>query len=56
MKIEKIKRKEFYRDIVKKRNHDVIEEKKNKTLWRLEKISLRSNNNKNNTLSRRSFN
>jgi len=38
--MEEIKKKEFYRDAVKKRNNEIIEEKKNKTLWRLDKIQL----------------
>lgn len=37
-----IKRKEFYRDSVIKRNNDIIEERKNKTLWRLERIDLKN--------------
>jgi hypothetical protein len=39
-KLEDIKKKEFYRDTVRKRNNDILEEKKNKTLWRLEKIAV----------------
>jgi hypothetical protein len=27
--------------VVRKRNNDIIEEKKNKTLWKLEKIALK---------------
>lgn len=37
-KLDEITKKEFYRDVVKQRNNQMIEEKKNKTLWRLEKI------------------
>lgn len=41
-KIEDIKRKQFYRDTVVQRNATLLEEKKNKTLWKLEKIELKS--------------
>ena len=43
-KLEDIKKKEFYRDAVKQRNNELIEEKKNRTLWRLEKIDVKSPN------------
>lgn len=39
--MDDIKKKEFYRDVVRKRNNDIIEEKKNKTLWKLEKITIK---------------
>jgi hypothetical protein len=39
--LDEIKKKEFYRDTVRKRNNDIIEEKKNKTLWKLEKITVK---------------
>jgi hypothetical protein len=39
--LEASKRKEYYRESVKKRNLDYIEEKKNRTLWKLEKIELK---------------
>jgi hypothetical protein len=45
-RLEEIKKKEFYRDAVKKRNNDILEEKKNKTLWRLEKIDLKNSPNR----------
>ena len=41
-RLEDIKKKEFYRDSVKQRNNELLEEKKNKTLWRLEKIDMKS--------------
>jgi hypothetical protein len=41
-RLEEIKKKEFYRDAVKQRNNEFIEEKKSKTLWKLEKIEMRS--------------
>lgn len=41
LRIESLKKKEFYRDAVKKRNFDILEEKKSKTLWKLEKIELK---------------
>ena len=41
-KLDEIKKKEFYRDTVKQRNNELIEEKKNKALWKLEKIEMRS--------------
>jgi len=37
-KMEEIKKKEFYREAVKQRKDEMVEEKKNKTLWHLEKI------------------
>lgn len=41
-RIEDLKKKENYREIVKKRNNLYLEEKKNKTLWRLEKLDIKS--------------
>ena len=41
-KLEDIKRKEFYRDSGQKRNQDIIDEKKNKTLIRLEGVDIRN--------------
>ena len=41
-KLQDIKKKEYYSQVVKKKNMEIMEEKKNKTLWRLEKIDLRS--------------
>jgi hypothetical protein len=41
-KLEEIKRKEFYRDAVKQRNNELVDEKKGKALWRLEKIEMKS--------------
>ena len=43
-KLEESKRKDYYRENVKKRNQDLIEEKKSKTLWKLEKIALNGEN------------
>lgn len=40
-RLEEIKKKEFYRDAVRRRNADIIDEKKNKTLWKLEKINVK---------------
>ena len=39
-KMQRIKKKEYYREAVKKKNMEILEEKKNKTLWRLEKIDM----------------
>ena len=39
-RLDDIKKKEFYRDTVKKRSNDIVVEKKNKTLCRLEKVGL----------------
>lgn len=41
-KLQDIKKKEYYSQVVKKKNMEIMEEKKNKTLWRLEKIDLRT--------------
>lgn len=43
-KLDAIKKKQYYRENVLKRNNEIIEEKKTKTLWKLEKIALRGNN------------
>lgn len=45
-RLEEIKKKEFYRDAVKKRNNDILEERKQKTLWRLEKLELKNSPNR----------
>ena len=42
-KLEESKKREYYRETVKKRNIDLIEEKKNRTIWKLEKIELKAN-------------
>jgi hypothetical protein len=39
--LDDIKKKEMYREVVKKRNLDLIDDKKNRTLWRLEKIDMK---------------
>lgn len=41
-KMDDIKRKQYYRDSVIQRNAMIEEDKKNKTLWKLEKIELKS--------------
>lgn len=41
-KLDEIKKKQYYRENVIKRNNEIVEEKKNKTLWRLEKIDLKA--------------
>jgi len=49
-KLEDARRKEMYRDAVKKRSNEAVEEKKFKTLARLEGLEIRSpgaSNNKN---------
>lgn len=40
-RLDDIKKKNYYRESVMKRNNDYIEDKKSRTLWKLEKIELR---------------
>ena len=40
-RLAEIRKKEYYREAVKRRNMEILEEKKNKTLWKLEKIDLK---------------
>lgn len=40
-RLDEIKKQNYYRASVKKRNNDYIEDKKSKTIWKLEKIELR---------------
>lgn len=41
-RLEEIKRQNYYRENVKRRNVDILEEKKSKAIWRLEKIDLKN--------------
>eukprot|EP00347_Sterkiella_histriomuscorum_P019451 403341581 len=44
-RLDEIKKQNYYRESVKKRNFDNVEDKKGRTLWKLEKIDLRSSMN-----------
>lgn len=41
-RLDDIKKKNYYRESVMKRNTDLVEDKKSRTLWKLEKIELRN--------------
>ena len=41
-RLDEMKKREFYRDTVKMRNQDIMEQKKAKTLWKLEKMELKA--------------
>ena len=40
-RLDDIRKQNYYREAVKKRSLDLVEEKKNKALWRLEKIEVK---------------